>query len=103
MGFLILIVLIFLVLVILVLELTLHVVTELLELKGFTGEPVDGTGNELLLDVFTELVVELKALLDIAGDGIVVIGGGLWGREEVEEGFGGHADLDNAGLLGAWG
>jgi hypothetical protein len=46
------------------------------------------------------LVVELQALFDIAGDGLVVIGGGLRGGEEVEEGFSGHADLDNAGLLG---
>lgn len=41
------------------------IVRELLECESLTGEPVDSTGNKLLLDVLTELVVELKALLDV--------------------------------------
>jgi hypothetical protein len=56
-------------------------------------------GSQLLLNVLTQLVVQLQALFNVAGDGLVIFGGGLRGREEVEEGFGGHADLDNAGLL----
>jgi hypothetical protein len=69
-------------------------------LKSLAGEPVDSAGDELLLDVLTELVVELEALLDVGG-GIVVllVLGRARGVEEVEERLCGNGLLDNAGLL----
>jgi hypothetical protein len=54
-------------------------------LQSLASEPVDGTGDELLLDVLAELVVELETLLDVRGSIVLLI---LWGRgwvEEVEE------------------
>lgn len=49
--------------VVLVIEIKLFVVfhffSELLKLKSLTGEPVNCTWNQLLLDIFTKLVVEL--------------------------------------------
>ncbi|CAF3457518.1 unnamed protein product [Fusarium graminearum] len=48
------------------------IVRDLLESESLASEPVDGTGNELLLDVLTELVVELETLLDV-GLGVLVI------------------------------
>lgn len=93
---------ILIILVVLIVELgVLEVLLiELLEGKGLTSEPVDGTGDELLLDILTELVIELKTLLDIGGGGLVVISRGLRGGEEVEERLGRNGLLDNAGLLG---
>jgi hypothetical protein len=44
-----------------------------LELEGLASEPVDGAGDELLLDVLTELVVKLKLLLDVLVNLLVVI------------------------------
>jgi hypothetical protein len=44
-----------------------------LKLESLTSEPVDGAGNELLLDVLTELVVELELLLDVLINLLVVI------------------------------
>lgn len=71
----------------------------LLKGQGLSGEPVDGAGNQLLLDVLTELVVELEALLDVGG-GIVVLLAGCVGRgEEVEERLGGDGLLDDTGLF----
>jgi hypothetical protein len=78
------------------------VLIELLERKGLAREPVDRPGNELLLDVLAELVVELQALLNIRGGIVILIVRGLGRREEVEEGLGGNSLLDNAGLLGGW-
>jgi len=54
-------------------------------LQSLTGEPVDGTGNELLLDVLTELVVKLELGLDVVLDIFVLLGRGAGGVEEVEE------------------
>ena len=60
--------------VILVLEIVLvEVVHAVLELKSLASEPVDGAGNELLLDVLTELVVKLELLLNVLIDLLVVI------------------------------
>jgi hypothetical protein len=60
--------------VILILEVILvEVVHAVLELESLAGEPVDGAGNELLLDVLTELVVELELLLNVLVDLLIVI------------------------------
>jgi len=60
--------------VILILEVILvEVVHAVLELKSLASEPVDGAGDKLLLDVLTELVVELKLLLDVLVNFLIVI------------------------------
>lgn len=56
------------------------IIRELLKGESFTGEPVDSTGNKLLLDVLTELIVELKALLDVGLGILVIVIGGSLGR-----------------------
>ena len=73
-------------LVILVLEISFLHVIHFLELKSLASEPIDRTGNELLLDVFTQLVIKLKTLLNVTRGIIVIIVGWCLGRiEEVEE------------------
>ena len=89
-----------LILVILIIEVTEVVLIELLKGEGLASEPVDGPGNQLLLDVLTELVVELQAVLNIRGSIIIIVRRRLRGREEVEEGLGRDRLLDDAGLLG---
>ena len=60
--------------VVLILEVILvKVVHAVLELKSLAGEPVDGAGNELLLDVLTELVVKLELLLNVLIDLLVIV------------------------------
>lgn len=56
------------------------IIRELLEGESLTGEPVDSTGNKLLLDVLTELIVELKTLLDVGLGILVIVIGGSLGR-----------------------
>lgn len=75
------------VLVIVILEVLLVEVLliHLLEGEGLSGEPVDGTGDQLLLDVLTELVVELEALLNVRGGVIVLLTWCVGWGEEVEE------------------
>jgi hypothetical protein len=90
-----------LILVILVLELALVEVLKVLVLESLAGEPVDGAGDKLLLDVLTELVVELKALLNVGGSRLVVRGR-AWGVEEVEERLCRDGLLNDTGLLGVW-
>lgn len=87
-----------LVLIVLIFELALVEVLEVLVLEGLASEPVDGAGDELLLDVLTELVVELEALLDV-GSSIVIVLGRAWGVEEVKERLCGNGLLNDAGLL----
>lgn len=89
-------------LVILILKVTLlKIIIKFLKLKSLACEPIDGTWNQLLLDVLSELVIKLKALLDVAGGVIIVlVSWGLWWREEVEEGLCRNSLLDNTGLLG---
>ena len=51
--------------IILIFEALLIEIIKLLVLQCLASEPVHSAGNQLLLDVLAELVVELKALLDI--------------------------------------
>jgi hypothetical protein len=53
-------------------------------LQSLASEPIDRAGNELFLDVLTELVVELETLLDVGGSIVLVLRGLGW-VEEVEE------------------
>lgn len=76
------------------------VLLHLLKSKGLARKPVDGTRDELLLDVLTKLVVKLEALFDVTGSIVVVLRRRLGRGEEVEEGLGGDGLLDNASLLG---
>ncbi len=88
------------VLVILVVELAKVIVIKLLEGEGFTSEPVDSPRDQLLLDIFAQLVVELQAVLDIGSRVVVLVARRLGRGEEVEEGLGRDRLLDDAGLLG---
>lgn len=78
-------------------------IIELLESESLASEPVDGTRNKLLLDIFTKLVVKLQALLDVRSTIVVLLLflglRGLGWREEVEERFCGDSLLDNASLF----
>jgi hypothetical protein len=56
-----------------------------LELQRLSGEPVDGTRDKLLLDVFAELIVELKLGFDLLVDLLLVILRWRGRVEEVEE------------------
>ena len=69
-------------------------------MQSLTREPIDGAGNELLLDVLAELVVKLELGLDIVVNLLIVLGRGAGGVEEVEERRSGDGLLDDAGLLG---
>jgi hypothetical protein len=89
-----------LILVVLIFELALVEVLNVLILQSLAGEPVDGAGNELLLDVLAKLVVELETLLNVGGSIILIVLRGLWGVEEVEERLRGDGLLDDARLLG---
>lgn len=71
----------------------------LLEGQSLSGEPVDGAGDQLLLDVLTELVVELEALLNVGGSIIVLLAWCVGWGEEVEEGLGGNGLLDDTRLF----
>ena len=90
---------IILVVVVALIELIIH----LLVLKSLTGEPVDGAWDQLLLDVLTELIVELQTLLNVGlGVLVIILSWDCWWGEEVEEGLGWDGLLDNASLLGVW-
>jgi len=88
-------------LIIFILEISLVEVVDALVLESFARKPVDGARDQLLLDVFAELVVELKTLLDVFS-GLLVVRGRGGRREEVEEGFGGDGLLYKTGLLSVW-
>lgn len=79
------------------------ILVHLLEGQSLASKPVNGTRDQLLLDVLTQLVVQLEALLDVASSVVVILGGCLGGRKEVEEGLGGNCLLDNTSLLGVCG
>ena len=63
-----------------------------LELESLAGEPIDGTGDDLLLELLAELVVDLEAVVELLKLVLVdvLVLEGLWRRrlgraEEVEE------------------
>lgn len=96
-----------LVLVIFVFKVALvEILAQLLKLERLAGEPVDGAGDQLFLNVLAEGVVELETLFNVAGDFVINVFVVIpWRRgraEEVEKGVGGHGLLDDAGLLGVW-
>lgn len=76
---------------------------KLLESESLTSEPVDGTRDQLFLDVLTKLVVQLKALLNVGCGILVVLSGCLGWGEEVEEGLRWNGLLNNTSLLGVFG
>lgn len=77
----------------------IHIVTQFLKLEGFPREPIDGSGYEFLLDIFSKLVVKLEAFFNIRSNRIIIFCGGLWGSEEVEERLCRYRNLDNTGLF----
>lgn len=90
------------ILIIILVKLGKVILIQLLKGEGLASEPVDGTRDQLLLNVLSQLVVELEALLNVGSGIVVILGRGLGGREEVEEGFGRDRLLDNASLLGGF-
>jgi hypothetical protein len=78
----------------------IHVVTQLLELESLAGKPIDCARDKLLFDVLAKLIVKFEAFFDVGGDGVIIVSRWLWGREEIEEGFGRHGDLNDSGLFG---
>lgn len=89
------------VLVVVILEVLLVeiLLIHLLEREGLSGEPVDGAGDQLLLDVLTKLVVEFEALLNVRGGVIVLLTWRIGWGEEVEERLGGNGLLDDTRLF----
>ena len=98
----VLVILVF-ILILLVLEFCLVEFVKLLELQRFASEPINGTRDQLFLDVLAELVVEFETLLDIRGRILVVFCRWLGWREKVEEGLARDSFADNASLLGVYG
>lgn len=85
--------------IVLVIVILLKII-QFLEGQSLSGEPVDSTRDQLLLDILAELVVKLQALFDVRSGGIVVFGGSFGWGEEVKEGLRRNCLLDNTGLLG---
>ena len=84
--FVIFIALIVLILIVFVLKVVfVEVVQAVLELQRLTGEPVDGAWDQLLLDVFSQLVVELELGFDLLVDLLLLVFWRRGGVEEVEE------------------
>lgn len=74
--------------------------------EGLSCEVIHGLGNDLFLDVLSELVVHLELLIEFVEDflvDLVVVYGILCGRdrgsEEVEEGFGGAGLANQPGSI----
>lgn len=56
------------------------IVINLLVREGLSGKPINGTGDQLLLNVLAELVVEFKTLLNVRDCVVfvaVLVGGGF--------------------------
>jgi hypothetical protein len=92
-------------LIIVILEIVFfQIIIHLLELESLSSEPVYGTRDKLLLNVFSKLVVQLETFLNVrCSIVIVLICGCLWRREEVEKRLRRDGLLDNAGLLCVYG
>jgi len=72
--------------IVFVLELALLVIKiDAFMRKCFTSEPVNSTWDQLLLDLFANLVVQLQPLFDVFSDLFLFVLRWLWRREEVEE------------------
>lgn len=66
-------IIVLLILVVLVIEVAEIVLIDLLESEGLTREPINGPGDQLLLDILPELVVELQAILNIRGSVVIIV------------------------------
>lgn len=66
-------IIILLILVVLLIKVGEVVLINLLKGEGLASEPVDGPGNQLLLNIFTELVVKLQAILNIRGSIVIIV------------------------------
>lgn len=81
----------------------LEVIVVLFVLKSLSGEPVNGMWNEFLLNVLSQVVVELKAAVNLGSlllGTLKVLSWWGWWAEEVEERLGWDSLLENSGLLG---
>ena len=89
-------------LVVLVVALNLLILEVILVTQSFTGKVVDGTWDDLLFEVLSELVVDLESLIKVFKSLLVdflvfELLGGRWLRwlEEAEERVGGDGLADN--------
>jgi hypothetical protein len=96
---LILIILVVFVIVLIEFSVEVILVVKFLKRQGISSEPIDGTRNQLLLDILTKLVIKLKTFLDVRSGILIILRGCLGGREEVEERLRRDSLLDDAGLL----
>lgn len=90
------------VLVLVVVELVVRVKVGVLLLisERLAGEEVDRAGDDALLEVLANLVVELELLVNVVVDVLIVVLRRRRGREEREERVGGNDLLDDPRLVG---
>ena len=88
--------------IIVVKVLTLDFVLQLLELKGLASIPVNSTGDKLLLDIFTKMIIKFESLFElfVVILFIVITVNRLGGVKEIEETLGRNGALNNTSLLG---
>jgi len=90
------------VLILIIIISTIKIIIHLLKLESLASVPVDGTGNKLLLDIFTDLVIKLETLFDIRGsiiNLILITSRWRWRSKEVEEALSRDCSLNNPSLL----
>lgn len=99
----IVLIIVLLIILIIVLKIVIVLVTAILVLEGLASEPVNGAGDDTVLELLAQTVVSLKLLINvlILLDILVLVLGGNWGSEEGEEGLGGDSLLDDTGLVSA--
>lgn len=97
------------ILVILIKVIHVLILVILLVLQSLAGKVVDGTGDDLLLKVLSELVIRLETGIELLELGLVdIVGlegfGRWWLRrlEKVEEGLGWDFLSDRSGLAGRY-
>ena len=95
------------ILIILVKLINVLILVIVLVSQGFTGKVINGTWDNLLLEVLSELVVGLETCVELLELVLVnFVGfesfgcGWLRGFEKVKEGFGGNFLSDRSGLAG---
>lgn len=83
---------------------TFNFIIQFLELEGLTRIPVDGTRDKLLLDVFSEMIIELQSFLELVIFFIllVITVDRLGGIEEVKETLSRDCPFYDTSLFRIW-
>ena len=80
------VVVVFIILVFVLVKLIcIYLLIEFLELQCLSGKPVDGTWNEFLFDILTQLIVSLQTFLNVGSHIVIIATRGLWGGEKIEK------------------